>query len=160
MTELRRLTPEDWRLFRAIRLAALAEAPYAYGSTLADWQGENDSERRWRRRLTAVPYNAVAYLGDAAAGLVSATGQDADGEIELISMWVAPFALGKGVADVLISAVIAHARTIDSPAVYLQVRETNFAARAVYARNGFVYDGSAVDESGCVERRMIFRFTD
>ena len=160
MTELRRLTPDDWRLFRAVRLAALAEAPYAYGSTLADWQGENDAEPRWRQRLTDVPFNAVAYLGNDPAGVVGATGPNADGAIELISMWVAPFARGQGVADALIRAVVEYARTNGTQAVYLHVRENNSNAIAAYARNGFDYDGVAVDESSSVEWRMRFRLAD
>ncbi|HEY0700829.1 MAG TPA: glycosyltransferase, partial [Micromonospora sp.] len=49
---LRALDPEDWRLWRVARLAALAEAPYAFGSQLADWQGPGDREERWRSRLS------------------------------------------------------------------------------------------------------------
>lgn len=46
------LTPDDWPIWRELRLAALAEAPQAFGSRLADWQGEGDREERWRDRLS------------------------------------------------------------------------------------------------------------
>lgn len=49
--ELRRLSPDDWALWRVLRLAALTDAPEAFGSRLADWQGGNDREDRWRDRL-------------------------------------------------------------------------------------------------------------
>ena len=64
MIELRVLTPDDWRTWRRLRLAALAEAPYAFGSRLADWQGDGDREERWRARL-GIPgsFNVVAVLG-------------------------------------------------------------------------------------------------
>jgi hypothetical protein len=48
------LTPNDWRQWRELRLAALAEAPAVFGSTLADWTGEGDTEDRWRARLSSV----------------------------------------------------------------------------------------------------------
>ena len=51
MVELWVVTPEAWRTWRELRLAALAEAPYAFTSRLADWQGEGDREDRWRERL-------------------------------------------------------------------------------------------------------------
>jgi hypothetical protein len=61
--ELRVLTPDDWPSWRELRLAALAEAPYAFGSRLADWQGDHDREQRWRDRL-GIPgsYNVIAVL--------------------------------------------------------------------------------------------------
>jgi hypothetical protein len=52
MLELRTLESDDWRLWRELRLGALAEAPHAFGSTLAEWQGPGDREERWRSRLS------------------------------------------------------------------------------------------------------------
>src|ERR1700722_14623539 len=51
--------PDDWRLWRELRLAALTEAPGAFGSTLAEWSGAADTEQRWRGRLESVPLNLV-----------------------------------------------------------------------------------------------------
>src|SRR5579875_3297701 len=52
--------PEDWRRWRALRLAALAEAPWAFSSTLAQWSGPGDTEARWKDRLAGVALNLVA----------------------------------------------------------------------------------------------------
>src|SRR3954453_6244730 len=90
--EVRELTPDDWRLWRARRRAALAEAPAAFGSTLAEWSGPADTEERWRARLSGVPLNLVLTKDGEPAGMVSATAPSAHRTVELISLWVAPWA--------------------------------------------------------------------
>jgi ribosomal protein S18 acetylase RimI-like enzyme len=137
-------------------LEALREAPYAFGSTLAEWQGDGDTEARWRARLTTVPGNFVAYLDGVAVGIVSGTAPDESGTIDLISMWVAPFARGRGAGDALVSAVIEWARTQSATQVGLAVVERNGAATALYRRHGFV-DTGAIDcrtAGDFSERRM------
>ncbi|MGW4487749.1 hypothetical protein ACWEOE_28355 [Amycolatopsis sp. NPDC004368] len=46
MTDIRVLTADDWREWRALRSRALTEAPEAFGASLADWQGDGDTEAR------------------------------------------------------------------------------------------------------------------
>ncbi|HYL26821.1 MAG TPA: GNAT family N-acetyltransferase [Candidatus Nitrosotalea sp.] len=133
------LTAREWALFRKLRLEALFEAPGAFSSTFADWQDAD--EARWQRRLTEVPFNAIAYLDRAPAGMVGATEPDARGAIELISMWVAPFARGQGVGDALVHAVVEWAGAQGAASVFLEVVEANGRARAFYERCGFVDKG-------------------
>lgn len=151
------LSGDDWRLWRELRQQALGEAPYAFSSTLADWQGPRDLESRWRRRLTDVPFNVAARLGGAPAGMASGVAPDARGTVELISMWVAPFARGRGVGAALIDAVVGWARQQNAAHVGLSVRQRNAHAIALYARAGFV-DAGAVDDTcpeALRERRMV-----
>jgi ribosomal protein S18 acetylase RimI-like enzyme len=138
MISVERLTPEDWRTWRDLRLFALREAPYAFSATLADWQGDGDTEERWRNRLTAVPFNVVAFLDGAPAGMVSGMPRSSDGAVELISMYVAPFARGTGAGDALVEAVIEWAAAQGATRVTLAVRETNALAVALYRRHGFL----------------------
>ena len=95
MIRLRRLNVAEWPLWREMRLEALREAPYAFGSKLADWAGVRDTEERWRKRLAEVPLNVIAELDNRPAGMVGATFANPQREVELISMWVAPFALAR-----------------------------------------------------------------
>jgi GNAT superfamily N-acetyltransferase len=136
--DLRVLTPDDWRLWRDLRLAALAEAPYAFGSRLADWQGDGDREERWRSRL-AMPgwYNAVAEADGRPAGMASGVPTGDPLVSELIAMWVRPEARGRGVGDALIAAVAAWARASGAAQLRLAVYEQNTAAALLYRRNGF-----------------------
>ena len=45
-----------------MRLAALPDAPAAFGSKLAKWSGTGDAEQRWRARLRDVALNLVLVL--------------------------------------------------------------------------------------------------
>jgi ribosomal protein S18 acetylase RimI-like enzyme len=168
--ELRLLTPDDWSVWRSLRLIALAESPGAFGSRLADWLGDGDREDRWRARLS-IPgsRNVVAKLGGEPAGMASGVpmpiGPDAGpprkaGDIEIISMWVAPSARGHGVADALIQDLLAWAVDLGSPAVWLNVRETNAPAIALYRRHGFEPTGERVpdeDHTGAAVAELVFR---
>ncbi|MGA8099647.1 MAG: GNAT family N-acetyltransferase [Candidatus Cybelea sp.] len=155
---LRVLTPDEWRLFRELRLEALREAPYAFGSTLESWQGDGDTEERWRDRLNNVPFNVIAYCEGVPAGIVSGTTSDEVNEIELISMWVAPLWRGKGVADSLVEAVVDWARGNGIEGVSLRVMEGNARACSFYRRKGFADDGEAQSApDGRPERRMLRR---
>jgi GNAT superfamily N-acetyltransferase len=154
---VRRIGSDDWRLWRKLRLEALEEAPYAFGSTLAYWQGEADNENRWRGRLTDVPFNLIAEWQKTAAGMASGTAPNTEGAVELLSMWVAPFARGRGVGDALVHAVIEWARQQRASTVALAVFEHNARAQALYLRHGFVDAGAVANTSSrtAAERSMV-----
>ncbi|HEY8314400.1 MAG TPA: GNAT family N-acetyltransferase [Candidatus Baltobacteraceae bacterium] len=157
MIHVRTIDVDDWPLWRELRLEALREAPYAFGTTLAEWQGEGDTELRWRARLSSVPVNMVAYLNGKAAGMVSGIPPDEDGTTELISMWAAPFARGKGVGDALVTSVIEWARGQHAAKIALDVVETNERAISLYRRHGFVDAAPVACADPCVasERQMV-----
>lgn len=145
--ELRVLTPDDWRAWRELRLAALAEAPYAFGSRLSDWQGDGDREERWRGRLS-IPgsRNIIAVLDGRPAGMVSGVpAEDDDGAAELISMWVSPAARGRGIGDRLVRAVEDWARQAGAGVLRLAVSDGNENAMALYRRRGFADTGEPGD---------------
>ncbi len=130
------LTPEDWLVWRSARLAALAEAPHAFKSGLADWHERG--ERRWRARMERPDtFNVVALLDDQTVGMASGI-PGADGTSELRSVWVDPAARGRGVGNQLIAAVEAWALRSGATTLKLSVIPGNQAAMALYRRNGFV----------------------
>jgi ribosomal protein S18 acetylase RimI-like enzyme len=143
--DVRMVGPDDWRTWRMLRLAALADAPYAFGSVLADWQGTGDREERWRSRLAlAGAHNLVAHVDGEPAGMASgvpAESADEGEAVEVISMWVAPAARGRGVADLLLREVEQWARTRGAAVMRLAVALGNDAARRLYERHGYVDTG-------------------
>ena len=121
-----------------MRLAALAEAPYAFGSRLEDWQGDGDREERWCARLEiSGSYNIVAVIDGQPVGMASGVSTEDSGVVELISMWVHPVARGQGVGDQLVAAVERWARNVRADVLRLAVADGNESASALYRRSGF-----------------------
>ena len=153
--EIQRLEPDEWERFREVRLRALQEAPYAFGSRYDDWVQAPES--RWRDRLTSVPLNLVARRDGQLLGMASGVfeGEDA---AELISMWVDPAARGSGVATALVGAVVEWAAGAGRT-TYLMVRSENARAIASYARAGFVDLGIPPDQdpNEPPENKMVHR---
>ncbi|MEU4780173.1 GNAT family N-acetyltransferase [Micromonospora sp. NPDC023633] len=146
MIETRVLSEDDWRSWRDLRLAALAEAAYAFGSRLADWQGDGDREERWRGRLAiAGSHNILAMLDGQPVGMASGVPTGHDGVVELISMYVAPAGRGRGVGDHLVRTIEQWARQVGSATVRLAVVRGNENAWALYRRNGFRDTGELGD---------------
>lgn len=148
---------DDWRTMRDVRLRALRDAPDAFSSTLAD---ESDRPAEfWRERL-ATP-GATTFLAfdpappdGSALGLVTVLTIDtttdeatlvpatSDGRDALVvSVWVAPEARGRGVADALLHAAGAHARDMGARRAVLDVGDHNDVAIRLYTRHGFVATG-------------------
>jgi ribosomal protein S18 acetylase RimI-like enzyme len=132
--EIATVGPDEWEVFRSVRLRALQDAPAAFGSRYDDWLDAPES--RWRDRLSSVPLNLVARRGGEPVGMASGVCDGAD-EAELISMWVDPTVRGAGVAGALIDAVVRWAAETGRT-TYLMVRSDNARAIAAYGRAGFV----------------------
>lgn len=136
---VRRVVPDEWQLFRKIRLAALADAPKAFLTTLAE--AETFPEEVWRTRA-AEGGTMLAWRDDRPVGIVAAFVPDGDAP-QLVMMWVEPESRGTGVLESLIDSVVAWARERDLPEVRLWVVEGNERAERAYARYGFVRTGAS-----------------
>ncbi|GAA1135854.1 GNAT family N-acetyltransferase [Kribbella jejuensis] len=135
MIDIRPIGPDDWKAWRELRLAALQEAAFAFGSQYADWA--DAPEERWRQRLSEPgAYQVIASIDGTPAGM--AGGFPHDNEAELVSMWVAPEGRGKGVGNALMQAIENWARTIGVTALKLSVVPGNDPAHNLYLRHGYV----------------------
>jgi ribosomal protein S18 acetylase RimI-like enzyme len=138
---IRQVTEVDWETARDIRLAALQDAPYAFGSTYA--REKDFDETTWRSRLSNPDGPTfLAYDGDMVVGIDGVFTEE-DGTHHLVAMWVAPTARGRGVGAALTQAVIDWARERGARRVILGVAQDNDPARRLYERLGFALTGKA-----------------
>jgi ribosomal protein S18 acetylase RimI-like enzyme len=134
-----RLSPEEAPRLRALRLAALTEAPDAFGSTLAESAARSLAD--WARQLEKLPTFFAVHEGRDVGMVRGDAHEGVLGEAFLLSMWVAPEARGQGVGEALIEALLDWARGAGFQRVVLDVADQNAPAIALYARCGFVPTG-------------------
>ena len=129
MSELRRLGPDDWEMFRDIRLRSLADSPDAFGSTLEREQAFTEDD--WRQRVSGPVYVVTDPDPVSVGGIF-----DYDGIGQIWGMWTDPAHRGRGHARRILDAI-----TPLLPTVQLHVNLANADARTAYERYGFVGTG-------------------
>jgi ribosomal protein S18 acetylase RimI-like enzyme len=135
--ELRTITPDDWELWREIRLRALHEAPSAFGSTYAG--ALELSEADFRSRLDSDAPSIVALADGRSVGMGGGR-LDIEGWLHVVSMWVDPELRGHGVGRTILERLVKWAHGHDLR-VHLDVAVGNDAARRLYESYGFVGTG-------------------
>jgi GNAT superfamily N-acetyltransferase len=137
--EIQRLSIDEARRLRHIRLRALADTPDAFGSTYAEVAAHPLAE--WSKQLQEIATFVAVHDGKD-LGLVRCASDEHHHDIAwLISMWVTPEARGQGVGNALIDAVIECARSSGASRLLLDVGDHNQQAIALYARKGFQPNG-------------------
>lgn len=144
MITIEPITPKDVVLFKSVRLRALQEAPYAFGSTYAKEAEFDDAE--WVRR-------AERWNGERGIGFLAMDGSDGCGiagafldsndatQAQLVSMWTAPTHRQQGVGRMLVNEVLAWARLRSARTLLLMVTSNNEAAMRFYEKLGFTRTG-------------------
>jgi GNAT superfamily N-acetyltransferase len=139
-------------VLRAVRLAALADTPAAFGSTLerelafadAEWTDRAVAGSAGDERCTFLAWHAdgrvVGIVGgyrvDPSEGAV-----DASHGIDLVSMWTDPTVRRAGIGGALVDAVIGWARGGGADRIELWVTRGNDPAQTLYESKGFAPTG-------------------
>jgi ribosomal protein S18 acetylase RimI-like enzyme len=122
-----------------VRLAALQDAPYAFGST---WEREKErTEEDWRSAVVSRT-RFVAEADGVVVGMASVGEAGSSRAGSVTSFWVHPRARGKGVGDLLLLATIETARESGYDELLLWVVENNDHARGLYQRHEFKRTGA------------------
>ncbi len=138
MIQILPLLPHQWQLYKKIRLAALAEAPYAFSTTLesalarsdADWQDiiqhfDRDPDR----------FNYFAFRDGRPCGMAACVRQG--DQAEMFAVWVDPASRRAGIGRALIEYAIKWAISHGLSTLKVGVFDDNLGARALYTAAGF-----------------------
>jgi [ribosomal protein S18]-alanine N-acetyltransferase len=118
-----------------IRPAVLADAAALVAIERRSF-GDPWSEASFREALASAW--TFVLVAQAARGVVGyLVGREAAGTGEVLNLAVSPDFRRRGVGDALLGAGLAAFRRSGMEEVFLEVRESNTSARALYARHGF-----------------------
>jgi GNAT superfamily N-acetyltransferase len=143
--EIRRIRAAEWPELRDLRLAALRDAPLAFGATYE--QDAALTEDRWRSwaadAASGAQYIAVAVDGMRLVAMARGSADTEDASCAfLTAVYVAPEWRGRGLGRAVSAAVIDWVRDRDVDSIRLHVAEWNHSAHRLYESLGFVATGA------------------
>lgn len=168
--KIREIRPDEGLRLRALRLHALADAPTAFGSTLA--REEAFPEHVWHERAAggAAGGDRVTFIAERderwvgmATGLAEAPDHSWTSRPTLVGMFVDGTARRFGIGFALVESVVAWARARRAACLALWVTSNNDAAIALYRRCGFQPTGatrSVAHDPTLTEFEMVRELTD
>jgi GNAT superfamily N-acetyltransferase len=138
------ITARNFLVFKAVRLQALLDSPFAFGSTYARESEFPDDE--WFRRAenwngaTGAGFLAIDESG--ACGIVGSFLEESNRtQARLVSMWTAPTHRRLGAGALLVSAAENWARGAGAKTMSLMVTSHNPSAQLFYERLGYAFTG-------------------
>jgi [ribosomal protein S18]-alanine N-acetyltransferase len=120
---------------------------------MIDLERQSPSAAHWSRSqydalfvtASGQPSERLAWVAEdesAAAGIYAfLVARRVDAEWELENIVVAGTARGRGVGTLLLQELVAHAKAERGSRIFLEVRESNQGARALYRKSGFEETG-------------------
>jgi GNAT superfamily N-acetyltransferase len=164
--QIRRIRADERLQLRSLRLHALADAPTAYGSTLA--REQSYSEEVWRERslgassgcerATFVAERDGVWIG-MVTGLANQQAETKPSTL-LVAMFVTTSARHQGIGVALVDALTSWARNCHANQITLWVTSDNNPAISLYQRCGFRFTGVSKPHAhtpGLTEREMVRR---
>lgn len=154
------ITPLNTLVFKAVRLRALQDAPYAFGSSLARESQFSDSD--WFERVERMNgKKGAGFLvvdGETACGIAGVFLDEHDPtRAQLVSMWTAPTHRRQGIGRLLVNEVVKWAEQRKVRILQLMVTGNNEPAIQFYERLGFTRTGRTKpypNDSAVIEHEM------
>lgn len=150
--EIVRLSPDEWLLYKQIRLEALKLEQQAFGSRYEDNLQHPDTF--WRGRLEQAQAGTgnlllFARKDDRLVGLIGTYADEEPGVVNVISVYVAAEARGQGIGAALMEAILAEVEKNGTfRKARLMVNADQAAAFNLYRRCGFEVVGEETNVLG------------
>jgi len=159
IVEIKPMLAEQWQLHKAVRCAALAEAPYAYSSTLESVLKRSDEDWRNITQRYASHPNSVTYF---AFENENPSGMSAcvinGNEVEMFAVWVDPAYRRNGVGHALIDFGRTWSQSKGAARLRVGIFDDNSDALAFYRSVGFT-DSGRTDPILSTVSRAVFLYT-
>ncbi|WP_255991574.1 GNAT family N-acetyltransferase [Chitinolyticbacter albus] len=143
---VRQSTATDGTLLRSLRIAALTEAPPAFGARLDDMLALPRSHFDAAAARHATSDEATSFLAlDQAdpVGTIGAFFEAESGRAFICALWVAPAYRGAGVAALLLAATRRWLAARSARSIWAWVADSNARAIAFYLKHGFSRNGDS-----------------
>ena len=143
--KVRKLTQDDWEMYKSLRLNSLKESPDSFGSTFerecsfqdAEWIARLNYENRPEKCVLIVAEKNNIPLG-LICGFIHA---EDDNTGYVYQMWVAPDARGSGIGKSLLNYIIHWGSDMRLQKLSLTVTKKYVPAIKLYIALGFIRDG-------------------
>ncbi len=143
---VRRIAADDGPLLRRVRLAAIADSPGGFTSTLE--QAEAHDAHHWEAAadLNATGATQATFFAEADGAVVGMVGAYVmpGGVVTLVGLWSAPGYRDVGVADALLDSLAEWATRSGAVQLRLWVIDRNEHARRFYEGRGFSATGETM----------------
>ena len=160
MLTVERIAASQGTLLKSIRCRALADAPEAFGTTLAEAEARPASY--WPESAARLAHAAdaamfLAFHGTEACGMTGCyLGGDRNAVADLVSVWVAPEFRRLQVGQRLLGAARRWAQEHGADTLHAWVAAENAPARRFYERAGFrATDERAPMRPGAVQAALL-----
>jgi ribosomal protein S18 acetylase RimI-like enzyme len=145
------LHPDEWQVYKKLRLEALQCEPQAFGTSYAEALQKPDAY--WRERLEKIDpahgsWMLFAVKAGTPIGMVAAYTSGPD-RADIVSVYVTAAERGHGVGRMLLEAILCQIASCSSVKVAaLSVNKGQCAAVALYSSLGFIVVGEVTATLG------------
>ena len=160
---IRRPSVGDGPVIRELRIAALTDAPYAFGSSLSEilnLPASSFEDDAVRHSSSDTSTSFLLFKENSAIGMVGAFVESSSGRPFICSLWLSPLHRGSSLASKLVLTAIQWLQARGAQDIFAWVADKNVRAIGFYRKLGFIKAGDCQAlPSNPSEIESLYRYT-